>query len=140
MKTYIDSDVVLDVLLGRDTFLVESSQIFNLCEIHQITGCTTTLAIANIYYILCRYDSSLAKTAIKSLREILQVLPVTDEEIGKSLHSKFKDFEDGVQNFVAENYACNCIITRNKKDYANSQLKVFTPKEYLLTHTESNHS
>ncbi|WP_051937873.1 PIN domain-containing protein [Ghiorsea bivora] len=115
MKTYVDSDVILDVLLGREVFLIESSQILNLCETHEITGCTTTLAIANIYYILTRYDSNSAKTAIKSLREILQVLPVTDEDIGKSLHSKFKDFEDGVQNFVAENHACNCIITRNKK-------------------------
>jgi len=63
------------------------------------------------------------------------VLPVTDEEIGKSLQSTFKDFEDAAQNFVAEKRACNCIITRNKKNYAHSQLKVFTPKEYLLTHT-----
>ena len=129
MKAYIDSDVILDVLMGREAFLAESSQILNLCETHQISGCTTTLAIANIYYILSRYDSASAKTAITSLRDILDELPVSDKEIGQSLNSKFKDFEDGVQNFVAEHHAYGYIITRNKKDYAHSSLKILTPKE-----------
>jgi len=133
MKAYVDSDVLLDVLLGRDAFLAESSQLLNLCEIHEVEGCTTALAIANIYYILRRYDTKNARLAIQSLREILQVLPASDNEIAQSLNSKFKDFEDGVQNYIAENHACACIITRNKKDYTHSQLKVFTPKEYLLT-------
>ncbi|MDQ6983429.1 MAG: PIN domain-containing protein [Ghiorsea sp.] len=138
MIIYVDSDVILDVVMGRDAFLAESSQILNLCETHQISGCTSTLAIANIYYILRRYEEKSARIAIKSLRDILQVLPVTDKEIGQSLDSKFKDFEDGVQNFVAECHAAEYIITRNKKDFFHSSLKVLTPKEYLLTHV--NHS
>jgi len=69
---------------------------------------------------------------MKTLREILKVLPVSDSEIGRSLDSKFNDFEDGVQNFTAENHDCDFIITRNKKDYAYSRLKVSTPNEYLL--------
>jgi len=133
MKAYVDSDVLLDVLLGRDAFVCESSQILDLCETHEITGCTTVLAIANIYYILNRYDTKSTKKAIKLLREIFKVLPVFDHEIGRSLDSNFKDFEDGVQNFTAENNNCDFIITRNKKDYAHSRLKVVTPHEYLLT-------
>jgi len=86
-----------------------------------------------MHYILSRYDAKCAKRAIQSLREIFKVLPVSDHEIGKSLNSKFKDFEDGVQNFVAEHHGCSLVVTRNIKDYANSQLKVLTPKEYLLT-------
>jgi len=133
MKAYIDSDVILDVLLGREAFLCESSQVLNLCETREMIGCTTALAIANMHYILRRYDAKCAKRAIQSLREIFQVLPVSDHEIGKSLNSKFKDFEDGVQNFVAEHHGCSLVITRNIKDYASSQLKVLTPKEHLLT-------
>jgi predicted nucleic acid-binding protein len=132
MKVYVDSDVILDVLLGREAFLCESSQVLNLCETRKIIGCTTSLAIANMHYILCRYDSKRAKKAIQSLMEIFKVLPVFDKEIDKSLNSKFKDFEDGVQNFVAEKHDCSLIITRNKKYYFNSQLKVLTPNEYLL--------
>jgi len=132
MKAYIDSDVILDVLLGRDDFLSESGQILNFCETGEMTGCTTVLAIANIYYILNRYDAKNARKAINALREIFKVLPVSDNEIGRSLDSKFKDFEDGVQNYTAENHDCNLIMTRNKKDYICSRLKVLTPNEYLL--------
>jgi len=132
VKAYVDSDVILDVLLGREEFLCASGQVLNLCERHEMAGCTTALAIANIYYVLSRYEMKRAKCAIQSLREILKVLPVSDSEIEKSLYSKFKDFEDGVQNFVAEHYDCDAIITRNIKDYASSRLKVLTPEEYLL--------
>ncbi len=133
MKVYVDSDVMLDVLLAREAFVYESSQILSLCETHEMVGCTTALAIANMYYILSRYDTKRAKQAIQSLMDILKVLPVFDKEIDKSLNSSFKDFEDGVQNFVAERHGCSLIITRNKKDFLNSQLKVLTPNEYLLT-------
>ncbi|MDX8394888.1 MAG: PIN domain-containing protein [Mariprofundaceae bacterium] len=138
MKAYVDSDVILDVLLGRDEFLCESNQIFTLCETRKIIGCTTALAIANIHYILSRYNENSTKQAIKLLREIFEVLPISDNEIGQSLNSKFKDFEDGVQNFTAENYDCGLIITRNKKDYTHSRLKVLTPDEYLLATRKNN--
>ncbi len=136
MKVYVDSDVLLDVLLGREAFVAESSQILTLCEAREAIGCTTALAIANIYYVLSRYDKRNARKAIKALREILKVLPVSDNEIGRSLESKFKDFEGGVQNFVAENSDCEVIITRNKKDYMASRLQVLTPNEYVLRHND----
>ena len=39
--------------------------------------------------------------------------------------------EDNVQNAVAESYEYDAIITRNKKDYKNSNLKVFLPEEFI---------
>ena len=48
-----------------------------------------------------------------------------------ALDSEWKDFEDSVQNAVAEVHDYDCIITRNKNDYKKSNLKVFTPEEFL---------
>ncbi len=132
MKAYIDSDVILDVILGREEFIVESSQIMNECETRELDGHTTVLALTNIFYILNRYNSANAKKAIQTLREILIVMPVTDIELGKAFDSSFKDFEDGVQNFTAGHHGCKIILTRNKKDYSHSRLRVLTPDEYLL--------
>ena len=132
MKAYIDSDVILDVLLGREEFMSSSSQIINNCEIREMDGHTTVLALANIFYILNRYSSSNAKKAIQTLREILGILPVTDRELGKALSSDFRDVEDGIQYFTAEYHGCEIIITRNKKDFSYSRLRVLTPNEYLL--------
>ena len=60
------------------------------------------------------------------------ILPVTDRELGKALSSDFRDVEDGIQYFTAEYHGCEIIITRNKKDFSYSRLRVLTPNEYLL--------
>jgi len=43
----------------------------------------------------------------------------------------FKDFEDGIQFYTALEANCKVIITRNTKDYKNSTIPVFQPKEFL---------
>ncbi|MCL6219586.1 hypothetical protein L1967_14920 [Zunongwangia sp. M21534] len=49
-----------------------------------------------------------------------------------ALNSKFKDFEDALQNFSAvENGEITIILTRNVKDYKKSELAVLTPETYL---------
>ena len=40
-----------------------------------------------------------------------------------------KDFEDALQASAAELNKIEIIITRNKKDFTNSPVKVLTPKE-----------
>jgi predicted nucleic acid-binding protein len=42
-----------------------------------------------------------------------------------------KDFEDAVQATAAQRNGIEVIITRNKDDFANSGLKVFTPDQFL---------
>ena len=36
-----------------------------------------------------------------------------------------------IQNAVAESHDYDAVITRNKNDYKKSNLKVFSPKEFL---------
>ena len=132
MKVYIDSDVILDVLLARENFATESGQILNLSEKGLISGTTTLLAIANIHYILRRYDNKKAIKTIRTLREILNVMPLTDKELLMALNSNFKDFEDAIQNSAALSFGCTAIITRNIRDYASSELSIYSPKEFIL--------
>lgn len=42
-----------------------------------------------------------------------------------------KDFEDAIQYETAVEGKCECIITRNKKDFYFSQIPVFTPEEFI---------
>ena len=76
-------------------------------------------------------DEKTALKTISKLRSILNVLPFTDKEIGESLNSRFKDFEDGVQYFIALNNSINNLITRNISDYRNLDINVLTPKDFL---------
>ncbi len=49
-----------------------------------------------------------------------------------ALNLGFKDFEDALQNFSAENSGViDAIITRITRDYKNSTLGVMTPEVYV---------
>jgi hypothetical protein len=49
-----------------------------------------------------------------------------------ALNSKFKDFEDALQNYTAQNNGIiTIILTRNSKDFKNSKLAVISPEMYL---------
>ncbi|NLG17604.1 MAG: hypothetical protein GX556_09775 [Fibrobacter sp.] len=58
-----------------------------------------------------------------------------DSDIVKSaLSSDFKNFEDSIQYFAAQQHKkADCIITRNIKDYKDSSLPVMTPETFLAT-------
>ncbi|MCG2714660.1 MAG: PIN domain-containing protein, partial [Candidatus Marinimicrobia bacterium] len=44
------------------------------------------------------------------------------------------DFEDALQNYAAEKMGdIDVILTRNTKDFKNSELGVMTPENYLKT-------
>ncbi|MBN2745206.1 MAG: hypothetical protein JXR34_00630 [Bacteroidales bacterium] len=65
---------------------------------------------------------------------ILKVLPLDDKIIGLALNDEsFSDFKDGLQYFTAIEYEQELIITRNLKDFKNSQLPTLTAKQFIET-------
>ncbi len=117
-KIFIDTDVILDLVFERKPFFYDSQKILSLVEKNYFTGFTSSLILANCYYIInSNKNKDAAQKTIAKLRSILTVLPFTDKEIGESLNSNIKDFEDGIQYFIAVNNGINTIITRNIQDY-----------------------
>lgn len=133
IKILIDTDVILDLLFDRKPFESEASEILALCETKQIEGYVTAIMISNIYYLLKK--TAKHHVVIESIKKLLTILNIalTDKEtIKKALYSNFKDFEDSLQNYSAENTSnIKIIVTRNIKDYKHSSLSVMTPKEFL---------
>jgi len=131
-RLFIDSDVLLDVLARREAFYPDSAGILSLAEMKKIRAYTSPIVIANLFYILRKIKSKrIALESIRKLRLFIGVLPVTESHIDKALASKFKDFEDAIQYFVSSDNGIEYIITRNKQDYKQSRILVFTPAEFL---------
>ena len=129
----IDSDVILDFFFNRKPFSDDATQLLSLCEKKELNGFVTAIMISNIYYLL-RKDAKHEKIVenLKMLMTIVNVLTTDKQIVLDALNSKFKDFEDALQNFSAENKnEINVIITRNTKDYKTSNLSVMTPETYL---------
>jgi hypothetical protein len=63
---------------------------------------------------------------------MLTVLNVREQNIRDAIESGFPDFEDSIQYFCAlDCKRVEVIITRNTKDYKNSNLPVMTPGDFL---------
>ncbi len=129
----IDSDVILDFLFDREPFAEFASEIITLCDKKKILGYTTPVIISNVYYLLNRVSKhEVVVQKIKELLQIIDIISIDKPTIIEALNSKFKDFEDGIQNYAAENTnSITIILTRNIKDYQHSKLGVFSPEMYL---------
>jgi predicted nucleic acid-binding protein len=136
----IDTDVILDFFFDRKPFSEHAAKIFSLCELKIINGFVTPVIYSNVYYLLrrtARHEKVIEKLNI--LLTITDVLIIDKEVLTRALNSKFKDFEDAIQNYAAEKAkSIDAILTRNIKDFRNSEIGIITPEEYLKTKIASH--
>ena len=132
-RVLIDADVILDFFFDKKPFADDAAKILACCESKKIAGYVTSVIVSNVYYLL-RHTASHAKVVekLKQLMHVMEVLTTDKNTIQMALNSGFKDFEDALQSFSAENSGMvDAIITRNTKDYKNSALGVMTPESYI---------
>lgn len=132
-KVLIDTDVILDFLFDRKPFSEDAAQILSWCENEKIQGFVTSIMLSNIYYLLrktAKHEKVIEN--LKMLLNIVDVITTNKDAVLDALHSQFKDFEDALQNFSAQNSnEIKVIITRNSKDYKTSNLAVMEPETYI---------
>jgi predicted nucleic acid-binding protein len=130
---FIDSDVLLDLMLLREPFLSNSVAILKLCELKEINGFITPVILANTYYVMRRqFNDEHVRKSLKELLQIISIIQIYKSEIVEALDSNFKDFEDALQNYSAEaSGKINIILTRNTRDYKHSKLVVMTPEGFM---------
>ncbi|EOQ87262.1 PIN domain protein [Leptospira yanagawae serovar Saopaulo str. Sao Paulo = ATCC 700523] len=136
-NVYLDSDVIIDYLYAREPFFQESVELISLIENKKIKGYISSLIIWNIFYILAKYtNQKSARALIKEFKTIIEIIPIDEKIIDLGLDSSIKDFEDSIQYFAAKSKKIKYIITRNKKDYPNGEIKPLSPKEFLAIFKE----
>ena len=74
-----------------------------------------------------------AKTALRKLRLIINIIDSSEKTIDCALNSDFADFEDAIQCYTAQNHQISTIITRNIKDYKTAGILVQTPEIFLCS-------
>lgn len=133
MNILIDTNVLLDSTLHREG-LFESSRdaiLSALSKNHYLFFSTSS--VTDYYYLLRKnkVDADYSLDCIRRIAKIISFATVDDKCIYQALHSSISDFEDAVIDAVATSINADIILTRNKKDFINSNNKVLTPEEYL---------
>ena len=131
-KIFIDSDVILDAFIERVPFKENALKLITLIERNEVKGFTSPLVFANIYYIIAKIrNKNYALDKIKFLKNIIKILPIDEEIVGKAIEHPFKDFEDSIQYHCSQKNNIKTIITRNKRDFPMGLIKIIDPWEYL---------
>lgn len=132
MKTYfLDTNILLDFLANRQPFAKYALKIFDHARRDLWDIWTSSNSVTTVYYILEReLGPKQAKMKIGQLLTYLHVQPITQQDLEHALQAPFKDYEDGVQHACALSHGgIDGIITRNQKDFRNSQVPIFGPEE-----------
>jgi len=134
-KLFVDTNIVIDLLSRREPFFEAAAELFSLADKKQIELAVSSLTIANTGYTLLRQmDSTKAKSILRKLRLIVEILPLDDKIVGLALNDEtFSDFEDGLQYFTAIENDQDLIITRNLKDFKSSKIPTMTADQFIET-------
>ena len=132
---FIDTDVLIDFLIDRKPHSREAAIIFTMVEQKKLKGYVSSLTFSNLYYVLRKVEShNKVISKLDSISKMLTILKVDQQIIKYAIASGFPDFEDSIQYNCALDYKkIDVLITRNTKDYKNSEIPVMTPADYLKT-------
>ncbi len=133
MKLFFDTDVLLDVTLNRADCDV-TVQVIARARKNNFVTCTSSICIANIYYITRKLLSrKSAESAVQFWLEEMDILTPGKSQLIQATALGFNDWEDAVQLVTARSKNCTHVVTRNGKDYAKaSEIQVIDPKDMLI--------
>jgi len=133
MRLMIDTNILLDVLIHNEAFYDHSKAVLKLCEDHVVQGFITASAITDIFYITRKALQSVDETykVIGSIMNIVKILTVTNDDVVNAFQVKARDFEDCLMATCAKSNKCDCIVTRNKKDFLTFGVTLYSPEELL---------
>ena len=130
-KAFVDTNFIID-LVARPEFSPVVKEVLTKGREQKIKFSLCFLSLANYCYIDRKQSRDKLYENLQMFCSVFEVIPNTKQNIINSISLNPKDFEDAIQYTAALDGKCDCIITRNKKDFMEfSQIPVFTPLEFL---------
>ena len=130
-RAFVDTNFIVD-LVARPEYSSMAKEVLTKEREKRIKFSLCFLSLANYAYIDRKQEREKLHENLRMLCTVFEILPNNKENIVYSINLNPKDFEDAIQYSAALNGKCDCIITRNKKDFIEfSQIPVLTPSEFL---------
>lgn len=128
-KIFVDSDIILDLLLRREPFVSYSQVLFTK---QPVKLCTSALVLANVHYVTQKIlNKKTAKNLVKEILDLMDIFPFDGGHILLAINNEHIDFEDSIQYHIAKQQNCDLIVTRNIRHYKTFDIPVLTAEQYL---------
>ena len=132
MKILLDTNIILDLLLEREPFCFDAKEIFLMIENNKLDGFLCATTITTIYYLISKnLNKSKAGEITNKLLELFNITDVNKNILYEAIKNNGKDYEDSVIYTSAEYFGIDLILTRDKKGFKQSNIKVLKPNEFL---------
>lgn len=132
-RVFLDTNILLDILLKRDPFYAAAAEIWLKVESREMQGLVSLQSLGTIFYLVRkRADADTARQAVGTMCRVLQVTDSPGQAGRMALQSHTPDFEDALQYAIAVLAEVDCLITRNPSDFPkHGKVPVLTPEEFL---------
>ena len=132
-KVLIDLNIILDFLNKRN-FHQEAAQLINMCAESTLTGYICAHEVTTLSYFLLKEqkDKNKVVTAISTLLDIFQIIPIDETILKAALLSPITDYEDAVIEVSAVKFNVDYILSRNISDFKLSRIPTYTPEQFFL--------
>ena len=133
MKIFLDTNIVIDFLTGRQPFVEDAIKIFQLSQRQGYSLLVSDLSLINVAYI-CRknFTKQQIYSALAKLTKFVTVVSIGSQSVKKAINIQAEDFEDAAQCFCAVRCKADCIVTRDTEGFRGIYyIKVMGPKELL---------
>jgi predicted nucleic acid-binding protein len=132
MRVFLDTNIVLDVLLNRPSFVADSEAVILRCDTLGHPMFIAWHGLAPAYYLLKRgRTESEALVELDKLLSWVSVADASDADARAARALGFADFEDALQAVSAEAAGADFIVTRNIADFSKSKIPAINPQEFL---------
>lgn len=115
-RVFFDTNLLLDLIDERPGYETVA-QILQKQSDGELEVCVSVLSLANIAYVLRKRNSAFTIPTLRQMSSLLTVLPMDNGQFDLALMMDGPDFEDVFQAACAVRNQCECILTRNVKDF-----------------------
>ena len=129
-KVFLDTNFVIDYFV-REDYSGDAETVMKLGDSQNVEFLISYLTIANFAYIMRKLSPDKLRALIGRICNTFTVVRNTNNQIILNLQDSATDFEDGLQYQAAVSGGCDCIITRNKKDFTFAKIPVLTPMDFI---------
>ena len=133
MRAYIDTNILVDLVLSRQDFLPDAQRVFALGYAGEVQLIVSALSFVNTVYLAQKYKYPLDEvySKLRLVADFVDVVDLRGQNVVDMLSSGWKDYEDATQHRSAIDEQADCIVTRNKKDFKASTITVLTAAEFF---------
>jgi predicted nucleic acid-binding protein len=128
----LDTDVLLDVALGREPHVDAASRLLDRLQRGPESAFIAWHSASNFYYLVAPVRGGAETRAfLADLLRFTAVAPTSTDALRYAAGLPLKDFEDAMQVAAARACGAEHVVTRNLKDFERSPIPAITPEAAL---------